>query len=171
MNRPVQERESLAPQPLQAADLYHIGIVVPDLEASMAMMSELAGYRWTQIQSAELPVRLADGERMVLLRYAYSLDAPHVELVQEVPGTPWASAEPNAAHHLGYFCDDVPMTSKRLEESGFAFEACAMIGGTPSIFAYHLSASGVRIEIVERSVIPDFAAYLRAKAPDPIGAE
>lgn len=30
---------------LKAADLYHTGIVVPELEASMATMSEVAGYQ------------------------------------------------------------------------------------------------------------------------------
>jgi hypothetical protein len=146
---------------LKAADLYHTGIVVPDLEASMARMSEVAGHRWTEIQSAELSIRLADGETVLRLRYVYSLDAPHIELVQEIPGTPWTAT----AHHLGYFCDDVPTTSKRLAESGFALEACAVVDGTPSIFAYHLDSSGVRIEIVDRERIPDFAEYLRARTP------
>lgn len=146
---------------LKAADLYHTGIVVPELEASMATMSEVAGYQWTTIQSAELPIRLADGERVLTLRYVYSLDAPHIELVQEIPGTPWTAA----AHHVGYFCDDVPTTAKRLAESGFALEACAVVDGTPSLFAYVLDPSGVRIEIVNRELIPDFAEYLRARTP------
>ncbi|KDU93999.1 VOC family protein [Amycolatopsis mediterranei] len=151
--------------PLNAADLYHTGIVVPDLEASMARLAEVAGYRWTTIQSAELTIRLADGERILTLRYAYSLDGPHLELVQEIPGTPWTAAPRVATHHLGYFCDDVPATSKLLEESGFAFEAGAVLEGTPSLFAYHLDPSGVRIEVVDRGLIPDFPTYLRARTP------
>lgn len=98
---------------------------------------------------------------MLTLRYVYSLDAPHIELVQEIPGTPWTAA----AHHVGYFCDDVPTTAKRLAESGFALEACAVVDGTPSLFAYVLDPSGVRIEIVNRELIPDFAEYLRARTP------
>jgi hypothetical protein len=147
--------------PLAAADLYHTGIVVPDLEVSMARLAGIAGYRWTAIQAADLTVHLADGERVLPLRYAYSLDAPHLELVQEVPGTPWTAA----AHHLGYLCDDVPATSKLLEEAGFAFEAGAVLAGTPALFAYHLAPSGVRVEIVDRALIGDFADYLRARTP------
>jgi hypothetical protein len=147
--------------PLSAADLYHTGIVVPDLEASMARLGAVAGYRWTTIQSAELTIRLADGERVLRLRYAYSLDAPHLELVQEIPGTPWTAT----AHHLGYFCEDVPATSKLLADLGFAVESCAVVDGTPSLFAYHLDPSGARIEIVDRALIPDFPAYLRARTP------
>ncbi|MER5184959.1 VOC family protein [Streptomyces sp. NPDC002896] len=151
--------------PLSATDLYHTGIVVPDIEAWKARMSEVAGYRWTETMTGDVQVRLADGERPLRLRYAYSLEAPHIELVQEVPGTPWTAAERIATHHLGYFCDDIPTTSKRLEEAGFPLEACAIVDGTPSIFAYHLDPSGVRIEIVDRARMPDFDAYLRSKAP------
>lgn len=149
---------------LRAADLYHTGLVVPDVEAAMARMSEIAGYRWAKIVSAELLIRMADGERVLNLRYAYSLDAPHIELVQEVPGTPWTATAHAAAHHLGYFCDDVPMTSRRLEAAGFALEACAVTDGTaPSLFAYHLAPTGERIEIVDRSLNPDFPASLQAR--------
>lgn len=151
--------------PLRAADLYHTGIIVPDVDAWKARMSEVAGYRWTETMSADLPVRLADGDRVLGLRFAYSLDAPHIELVQEIPGTPWTATEHIATHHLGYFCDDVATTSKQLEASGFALEACAVVDGAPSIFAYHLAPSGLRIEIVDRARMPDFSAYLRSKTP------
>ncbi|MEV6336848.1 VOC family protein [Nocardia vinacea] len=155
---------STVTQILRAADLYHTGIVVPDIEAWKTQMTDLAGYRWTATQTAEVPVRLADGERVMQLSFTYSLDAPHIELVQEIPGTPWTAAPPHVAtHHLGYFCDDVAATSKRLAAAGFALEACAVVDGEPSIFAYHLSPSGVRLEIVDRSRMPDFDAYLRSK--------
>ena len=151
--------------PLKASDLYHTGIVVPDLEASKIRMSEVAGYRWTETMTGELPIRMTDGERVLRLQYAYSLDGPNIELVQEIPGTPWTAAPNVATHHLGYFCDDVQATSKLLEESGFALEACAVVDGELSIFAYHLDPSGVRIEIVDRTRIPDFAEYLRSHTP------
>ncbi|MFE9924535.1 VOC family protein [Streptomyces sp. NPDC005774] len=151
--------------PLRATDLYHTGIVVPDLEASKFAMTGIAGYRWTGTMSAELPVRLAEGERVLRMRYAFSLDAPYIELVQEIPGTPWAAEPQSAPHHLGYFCDDVPETAERLRKAGFALEACAVVDGAPAIFAYLLDPSGVRIEIVDRARVPDFSAYLRDRTP------
>lgn len=151
--------------PLNPADLYHTGIVVPDLEASMARMSEAAGYRWTDIQASTMPVMISgEGERTLELRFVYSLDAPRIELVQEIPGTPWTAAPNVATHHLGFFCDDVVTTSKRLEAAGFALETCAWIDGSPSVFAYHLAPSGERIEIVDRARIPDMEEYLRARS-------
>lgn len=152
--------------PLKASDLYHTGIMVPDIEASKATMTEVAGYRWTETMTGELPIRLAGGVRVLRMRFAYSLDAPHIELVQEILGTPWMAAPGIATHHLGYFCDDLAATIKLLEESGFALEACAVIDGAPSIFAYLLDPTGVRIEIVDRTrMAPDFAAYLRSHTP------
>ncbi|WP_427924745.1 VOC family protein [Streptomyces sp. cg40] len=150
--------------PLSATDLYHTGIVVPDIELWKTRLTGIAGYRWTETLAADLPIRLADGDRVLPMRYAYSLDAPHIELVQEIPGTPWTATEHIATHHLGYFCDDVPATSKRMEEAGFPLEACGLVDGAMSIFAYHLAPSGLRIEIVERTRIPDLEAYLRSKA-------
>ncbi|MFE2416168.1 VOC family protein [Streptomyces hokutonensis] len=151
--------------PLSPTDLYHTGIVVPDIEAWKIRLTELAGHRWTGTMAADLPVRTADGERVLPLRYAYSLDAPHLELVQEIPGTPWTPAPNLSVHHLGYFCDDLQTTSKRLEEAGFPLEACALVDGNPALFAYHRDPYGLRIEIVDRTLIPDFDLYLRAKAP------
>ncbi|WP_105972113.1 VOC family protein [Streptomyces geranii] len=151
--------------PLAAADLYHTGIVVRDVDGWKARLTEVAGYRWTETMTAELPVRMADGERVLSLRWTYSLDAPHIELAQEIPGTPWTATGHMATHHLGYFCDDLPTTSKRLTEAGFELEACAVPDGTLSIFAYHLAPSGLRIEIVDRARMPDFAEYLRSKTP------
>ncbi|MCT9075603.1 VOC family protein [Streptomyces fulvoviolaceus] len=151
--------------PLAAADLYHTGIVVPDIEVWKARMTEVAGHRWTETMTGEVQVRLADGVRPLQLRFAYSLDAPHIELVQEIPGTPWTAGERMATHHLGYFCDDLQTTSKGLEEAGFPLEACAIVDGALSIFAYHLDPSGVRIEIVDRARMPDFSAYLLSKTP------
>ncbi|MBY8860993.1 VOC family protein [Nocardia sp. CA2R105] len=152
--------------PLKAADFYHTGIVVPDLEAAKVRMSELAGYRWTTTLVTEVPVRIGDEDRTLEMRYVYSLDAPRIELVQEVPGTLWEATPRLATHHLGYFCDDLAATSKLLEEAGFEREVCAVIDGVaPSIFAFHVSLDGVRIEIVDRTRIPDLAEYLRERTP------
>jgi glyoxalase/bleomycin resistance protein/dioxygenase superfamily protein len=146
---------------LQSQDMYHTGILVPDLEAAMDRMIAVGGYHWTAIQRAELPIRLASGDQVMRLHYAYSLEAPHIELVQEVPGTPWTAARNVATHHIGYFCDDLSATSTKLEEAGFAREATAVIDGEPGIFAFHLGPSGERIEIVARSVMGDFRERLK----------
>ncbi|WP_228538097.1 VOC family protein [Nocardia sp. XZ_19_231] len=128
-------------------------MVVRDLEAAKAQLTEAVGYRWDETRTYELPIRLFDGVRTLTLRYAYSLETPYVELVEEIPGTPWVAAPPLVAtHHIGYLCDDLAAASEWLERAGYALEACAEVEGAMALFAYHLSASGVRIEIVDRSI-------------------
>ncbi len=90
---------------LNPADLYHTGVVVPDLDAAIDRLSAIGGYRWTRIVEATMPVITDDGLVDIPFKMVYSIDAPHLELVQEVPGTTWTSAPRNAAHHLGYWSE------------------------------------------------------------------
>ena len=92
---------------IRGEDLYHTGIVVPDLDAAMARLSALAGYRWINPLTYTLPFRTASGTHELTSTFVYSLQAPHVELIQEVPGSPWTAAPGNSIHHLGYFTDSL----------------------------------------------------------------
>src|ERR1700716_808393 len=149
---------------LQPKDFYHTGIVVPDLDAAMARLSALAGYRWITPLSYTLPFRTTAGVRELTSTIVYSVQAPHIELVQEVPGTPWTAAPGNAVHHLGYFTDDLLESARLLEGNGFTFEMTAdMPDSELALFAYYVDASGTRIEIVDRALFPDFTAFLRSQ--------
>lgn len=150
---------------LRPEDFYHTGIIVPDLDAAMARLTALAGYRWITPVSYTLPFRTTSGSQEVTSTFVYSLQAPHVELIKEVPGTAWAAAPGNAIHHLGYWTDDLAESAKRLEDNGFAFEATADTDGLNlALFAYYVDAAGTRIEIVDRALFPDFPAFLQAAA-------
>lgn len=149
--------------PLKVEDLYHTGIVVPNLEAAIKRLSAVAGYSWTRPMEGPLTIRTADGQQTVDFRFVYSLQQPHIELIQEVPGTPWVAGSSNAVHHLGYFTDDLATTASALQAHGFTLELCpAGDGEAPSIFAYYLSPDGVRVEIVDRNIMGDFDAFLKA---------
>lgn len=148
---------------LRPEDLYHTGIIVSDLDAAMARLSALGGYRWTNPMSYTLPFRTTDGTAELTSTFVYSLQAPHLELIQEVPDSPWKSAPGNAVHHLGYFVDDLAESARVLEGNGFAFEATADTAPPGlALFAYFVDASGTRIEIVDRALFPDFGAFLTA---------
>lgn len=154
---------------LRPQDFYHTGIIVPDLEAAMARLSALAGYRWITPVSYTLPFRTASGTRELTSTFVYSLQAPHLELIQEVPGSPWAAAPGNAIHHLGYWTEDLAETARSLQDNGFTFEATADTAPEDlALFAYYVDAAGTRIEIVDRALFPDFPAFLQAAAgPQP----
>jgi hypothetical protein len=148
---------------LRPDDLYHTGIVVPDIDVAMARLSALAGYRWIIPQTYTLPFRTATGTRELTSTFVYSLQSPHVELIKEVPGSPWTAAPGNSVHHLGYFTDNLADTARMLEDNGFTFEATADVSSPDlSLFAYYIDASGTRIEIVDRALFPDWPGILQS---------
>ena len=151
---------------LRPQDFYHTGIIVADLDAAIARLSAVAGYRWIKPLTYTLPFRTATGTRELTSTFVYSLQAPHVELIQEVPESPWAAAPGNAVHHLGYFTDSLADTARMLEDNGFTFEATAGVSSPDlALFAYYVDEFGTRIEIVDRALFPDFAAFLQSAAP------
>jgi catechol 2,3-dioxygenase-like lactoylglutathione lyase family enzyme len=156
---------------LRPEDLYHTGIIVPDLDAAMARLSALAGYRWITPLSYTLPFRTATGTRELTSTIVYSVQSPHVELLQEVPGSPWTAAPGNSVHHLGYFTDDLADTAELLESNGFTFEMTADVPGQDlALFAYYVDPFGTRVEIVDRALFPDFSALVQSMAAQPGGA-
>jgi Glyoxalase/Bleomycin resistance protein/Dioxygenase superfamily len=153
---------------LRPEDFYHTGLIVPDLAAAMAKLSALAGYRWITPMSYTLPFRTASGVRELTSTIVYSLQSPHVELVQEVPGSAWTAAPGNAVHHLGYFSDNLAESAQALEANGFTLEMTADVPGSDlALFAYYTDAFGARIEIVDRALFPDFPAFLQSMAAPP----
>ncbi|OBC03030.1 VOC family protein [Mycobacterium sp. 852002-40037_SCH5390672] len=150
---------------LRPEDFYHTGIIVSDLDAAMARLSAMAGYRWITPMSYTLPFRTTSGTQEVTSTFVYSLQAPHLELIKEVPGTAWTAAPGNAIHHLGYWTDNLAQSAKALEDNGFTFEATADTAPPDlALFAYYVDAAGTRIEIVDRALFPDFPAFLQAAA-------
>ncbi len=148
---------------LRPEDFYHTGIIVPDLDVAMARLRALAGYRWIKPLTYTLPFRTTTGTRELTSTFVYSKQSPHVELIQEVPGSPWTAAPGNSIHHLGYFTDNLADTAKMLEDNGFTFEATADVSPPNlALFAYYVDAFGTRIEIVDRALFPDFPAFLQS---------
>ena len=68
-------------------DFYHVGIVVDDLTAAMERLTAAGGYSWTKPVEYTVAITTAAGDIDVPFRFVYSLQAPHLELVQQVPGT------------------------------------------------------------------------------------
>jgi catechol 2,3-dioxygenase-like lactoylglutathione lyase family enzyme len=145
--------------PLSIADNYHVGLVVPDMISATARLSAASGYTWTKPVEASLSVTSADGEAEVPFTFVYSIEAPHLEVIQEVPGTIWTASTSGAVHHLGYWVDDLVSAARGLEEAGFVLEARPS-GDEMSAFAYFLDPTGVRIEIVDRALFPDWPGFL-----------
>ena len=153
---------------LRPEDFYHTGIIVPDLDAAMARLSALAGYRWITPLSYTLPFRTTSGTQEVTSTFVYSVQAPHIELIKEVPGTAWTAAPGNAIHHLGYLTDDLAESAKCWKTTASPSKRPPTPRGLVkpglALFAYYVDACGTRIEIVDRALFPDFPAFLQAAA-------
>ncbi|NTY58217.1 VOC family protein [Mycolicibacterium sphagni] len=153
---------------MNATDCYHIGLVVPDIDSAAKRLTASAGYEWTNPLEYSMDVVTATGNQQVPFRFVYSLQAPHIELIAEVPGTIWTATGAAAVHHLGYFVDDIAAASAHLEQAGFQLEARP--AGDTSTFAYFIDPVGVRIEIVNRALFPDWQVFLNAVAATPRSA-
>lgn len=150
---------------MNPADLYHIGLIVDDVEAAAARLSASGEYEWTKPVESTLTVTTDTGDIDVPFSFVYSLQAPHLELVQAVPGTLWTAAPDQAAHHLGYWVDDIASAAAELESAGYRLEARPS-GAELSTFAYYIDPAGLRIEIVDRAVFPDWPGFLQAMRRD-----
>ncbi len=134
---------------------YHVGIVVDDLPAAQADMTGQLGVTWGPILHLDATdYRDGSGQDLVLpTTICYSVDAPHLELIQAVPGSIWVTNEHSNLHHIGFWSDDLAADGAALTSAGCPLQLCGRAGDhAPASFAYHRNALGVRVEIVDASM-------------------
>jgi catechol 2,3-dioxygenase-like lactoylglutathione lyase family enzyme len=134
-------------------ELYHVGIVVADLDAAMAEYGSVFGVEWTGRLGADQPIRFPDRTATITFAAVYSRQGPcRLELVQEIPGTLWTCGR--GLHHLGFWCDDVAAAGARLEKAGYAPVAAQDPGdGSPPMFAYYAGPDGIYVELVSAPML------------------
>jgi catechol 2,3-dioxygenase-like lactoylglutathione lyase family enzyme len=132
--------------------LYHVGIVVPDVEAGRTTLTKQLGVTWGPILQLDA-VEYRDGaDQDVVLptTMCYSVGGPHLELIQEVAGSIWVRNEHSNLHHLGFWSDDLVADGSELTGAGCPLQLCGRSGDVaPVSFAYHRNDLGVRIELVD----------------------
>lgn len=132
------------------ASVYHVGFVVPDLEAAIDVMSTVLGVPFTAPMALPFTaLQTPDGPRDVPLRFAYSTRPVHVELIESAPGTLWDFDDRQRGHHLGVWADDVAAESDRLE--GVGLERLWWAEGEDGrlAFSYHATPFGFYLELVD----------------------
>lgn len=144
---------------MKAEYLYHTGIVVDDLEATMESLRKLAGYSWTDVVIVDQEAVTPDGEVTIPMKMVYSGVEPRLELLQTVPGTVWTPSD-SGVHHIGYWSDDVELDLAKLESNGLSTEVKSYNpdGSGTLLWAYAKGSAGPRIELVSRYMEP-FIAY------------
>jgi Glyoxalase/Bleomycin resistance protein/Dioxygenase superfamily len=101
--------------------IWHVGMAVPDLEKGMHEMSEIFDITWRPIYERQLHLKDGDGKIYdVVCRVTFSFTTPFaLEIWQAVPGTPLATPEGSAVHHIGYWAEDMEAESARLTKLGY----------------------------------------------------
>ena len=101
---------------LDLPGMYHVGLVVPDVDEAMDDFSGQFGLGWAPVQERELTIRHLGRLVTTGLRFTYSVQGPpHLELIGVAPGSPWEPA--GSMHHVGFWADKGLVTVHRPQES------------------------------------------------------
>jgi len=147
---------------VSTSELFHVGIVVPDVHAALDHFSDLLGIVWGPVVAVDAhDVRDRDGSDLSLpTTLCYSTSPPYLELIQETPGTVWVCNEHSNLHHIGFWSDALTADSDHLVTSRCPLELCGREGGqVPVSFTYNRDPLGVRIELVDAAMRPAMEQY------------
>lgn len=137
--------------PPAGLDMFHVGIVVPDVRAAMEKYSEALGFSFCEPWASTMDVAVDGHAREVRLAATYSTQGPpYLELVEELSGGVWA---PDALglDHVGLWTDDLAGTVRRLESAGLPARVRHRPGEPERArFSYHSAGPGVWWELVSR---------------------
>jgi hypothetical protein len=138
-------------------DVFHVGLVVADLELAMNTIGENLGIAWAPVQQRTQRVRTGAGEaRDEPIIFTYSSDGPpHVELIQSTAGSVWEVTPRGCLHHIGAFAEDVTVPPG----PGMSLEFGGGHGDEPAGFAYYTGPNGFRVELVDGSRRDQFKAW------------
>ena len=137
-------------------DVYHAGVIVPNIDEAMPELSSRFGVTWEEPRSVSVAI-LNNGKReFVPVRVCFSKEGDvQIELKDAIPGTVWAAENGSRYHHLGVYVDDLVSEVKRLESEGMKAETWGVDeDGSMAGFCYINDPLGVRIELVSRAGLP-----------------
>jgi hypothetical protein len=134
-----------------AIERFHTGMVVDDLEVTLAELTELFDLQWGAEVALPIPERFPDGLQEVDIRFRYSCSEPRLEVIQAVPGTMWTPVEPSGLHHVGCWSGDMTADAANLLARGYEVEAEGLDDSGAVAWAYFSGAARPRIELIDRS--------------------
>ncbi|HCV00926.1 MAG: hypothetical protein CL897_04520 [Dehalococcoidia bacterium] len=148
-------------------DMFHVGIIVPDLESGLAEIAKRFGVTFPDpppTQGADVLVKTSAGEMQAEVIGVYSAEGPpYLEVIRAIPGTPWEAGEGSRIHHLGAFVDDLDDEVARLTAEGVELEATLDVGGGVMAVSYLNGPLGVRQELLPGHLRDGMLANLRGE--------
>jgi len=146
-------------------NIFHIGIVVPDIEAAALKLTAGLGIEFIEPMTARAAVFDDRGStRELALRITYSRQGPpYVELLESQGIEGLYGSQETGLHHVGLWTSDPRAVLEHLSGEGIRIEA-AQYGADSSIIALYTEPSGTagaRFEYVNRALQPDVDLWLR----------
>lgn len=130
---------------------FHVGFIVPDLDAAMEEFQGALGIEWRAPIDAIVALRGPDGVMEASVYSVYSEGGPPaIELVESVPGTPLAGDGGVSFHHLGFWTDSLADSSRDLDVHGWPCQATvASTENDPRRFTLQQSPHGFYVELFD----------------------
>ncbi len=127
---------------------YHLCFAVQDIEAACRELTGTLGIDWSPVGHGSL----GGWDYRIVFSV---VGPPFIELIQGPAGSPWDASAGSRFDHLGFWVEDIDADKRALADSGAPLDFDATALGRP--FSYHrLESVGARVELVDRSVQPDF---------------
>jgi catechol 2,3-dioxygenase-like lactoylglutathione lyase family enzyme len=144
------------------APYFHVGILVPDLDAAMARFSEVLGLEF--VEPANLHTEVEEADRTVIVdgQFTFSRQGPpYIELIQASGTGTHGLHNGIGLHHIGAWVDDAEEHIKQMAQAGVATEGVFRAEGHV-IGAFYKPADllGVRYEISPKAVMGNWEAWL-----------
>ena len=147
---------------MRLSEMYHVGIVVPDVEAGRRRLTELLGTVWGPIVETEMKVRDGAGAAStVQLKMCYSTETPYLELIEERPGTPYVCNPVSNLHHIGFFSGDLDADSSALSGAQCPIDLAPSEEESAAVgWVYHRDPLGIRFELVDAATRSGMQEFL-----------
>jgi len=148
---------------LGSGDLFHMGVVVPDLDAAVRELGALLNLTWTDVVETPVRQQRPHGLEEYVMRVVYSTGtAPHLEVIEAIPDSLFAlDPSRNRLHHFGVWVDDVEAEGARLEALGMPrVSQLVRDDGGPPLITFHARPDGERLELCHASMRPGFDAWI-----------
>jgi catechol 2,3-dioxygenase-like lactoylglutathione lyase family enzyme len=129
--------------------IWHVGIIVRDLEATVEKYSNVLGITFREPMTADMSgFEEAPGRRTTSVRLAFSVEGPPYYELFEFSGTGLlAPGHPEGLHHLGVWTPDNEDTERQLNAAGVAITTRYVnFGCLLSLFTEPSDMEGVRFE-------------------------
>jgi len=134
---------------------FHSGFVVDDLHAAMAAWARL-GVCWAEPIRSSGCWRTGDDVCTVSMGVVYSTRTRHhLELIAPDDPSFFRFGSTAAAHHVGYYVNDVPQMSVRLRDAGFPIVLSRHADKddpNPTLTYHRVPGTGFHIELVPASI-------------------